>query len=88
MIRSLYEQFGFFPSLFITTFMVVFIIFWLAGIAGILTNPDRKNTVGIFTIALCVIVPPFPAIWLIFDMIRQYRKISAKRVKALKTDSA
>jgi integral membrane sensor domain MASE1 len=75
MIRSIYLDFGFFPTLLICVGLVLFFITWMAGIAGMIANPDRKKDVRFVTLALCVLVPPVPVIWLYGDIIREKVKI-------------
>ncbi|MCH8567731.1 MAG: hypothetical protein LAT67_05685 [Balneolales bacterium] len=81
MLRSLYEQIGFFPTLFLSISLFIAVIFWAAGIAGIIAGRDLKKPASNFTIALCIFVPVYPIIWLIFDMIRQYTRITNESLK-------
>lgn len=85
MIRALYLDFGFFITLFICSLIVISVIFWLAGIAGLLANPDRKKSTDILTVIVCVFVPIYPIIWLFGDMLREFltmRKHSKKTGQA------
>jgi O-antigen/teichoic acid export membrane protein len=85
MIRSLYLDFGFFTALAICLILFMLFIFWLAGIAGIIASPDNKEKeTRILPVLLCVLVPVYPIIWLISDMIKEYltirrHSLSAKR---------
>gem|GEM_PF-606405 len=72
MIRSLYLDFGFFTTLIICLGIVVFFIIWLAGIAGLLANPDTKKEVGWVKIICCILIPVYPFLWLIFDTFKEY----------------
>ncbi len=82
MIRSLYTEFGFFPTMTISLGMVILTILWIAGISGLIGNPERKDKASTFTLLLCLFVPPYPIIWLIYDVIRQQRRISGKKLTA------
>jgi len=85
MIRGIYLEFGFFLTLVVCVMIVISFIFWLAGIAGLLANPDRKKGADFATLMLCVFVPPYPIIWLLGDMMREYltlRRHSANNLKA------
>ena len=77
MLDLLYEQYGFWLSLLILWSTLVIIIFWFAGIAGIMLLPPNKtkSIKLIFGIAF----PPFTVVWMILDMFQQRR--------ALKSDS-
>lgn len=77
MIRGLYLEFGFFLAFVFCVMIVLSFIFWLAGIAGLLANPDRKKGADFVTLMLCVFIPLYPIIWVISDMIREY--ITLKR---------
>lgn len=84
MIRGLYIEFGFITALLLCVLIVVSFIFWMAGIAGLLANPDRKKGADLATLLLCIFVPPYPIIWLIGDMVREYvtlRKHSAQNMR-------
>ena len=73
MIRALYLDFGFFSTLAICLLLVVLFIFWMAGIAGIVANPDNKGKkAGNLSLILCVLIPIYPIIWLISDMVKEY----------------
>lgn len=73
MIRALYLDFGFFTTLAICLLLVILFIFWMAGIAGIVANPDNKGIqAGYISLLLCVFIPIYPIIWLISDMVKEY----------------
>lgn len=71
MLENLYQTFGIFGSLVVSLIIFLFIILWVAGIAG-LTDRYKRN-IKAWQIVLCVVLPPFPVAWLVYDMIRQYR---------------
>ncbi|AXJ01493.1 hypothetical protein CYPRO_2246 [Cyclonatronum proteinivorum] len=85
MLRSLYEQLGFFPTLIFSVLFFVCFTFWLAGIAGLLANKDRRKSTEWFTYMLIIFVPPYPIIWLITDVFRQYFRITRKSAQAQKS---
>lgn len=82
MLRTIYEQLGFFPTLFFSILFFISFIFWLAGIAGLLANKDRRRETEWITYFLIVFVPPYPIIWLIMDIFRQYFRITRKAAAA------
>ncbi len=71
MLENLYQTFGIFGSLIVSMIIFLFIIFWVAGIAGLTDRSHR--TIKTWQIVLCVVLPPYPVAWLVYDMIRQYR---------------
>jgi len=80
MLKVIYDQFGFFPTLFLSILFFVAFIFWMAGIAGLLANRDRKKPTEWLTYVLIILVPVYPVIWLIGDIFRQYWRITRKQV--------
>lgn len=82
MLQQIFEQLGFFPTLFFVLGSFFAFIFWMAGIAGIMQankgNPTRENVM----IAICVLIPPYPVIWLLFDIVRQSGRIKMKKRNA------
>jgi len=78
MLQSFYENFGFFGALALAIFLFIFIIFWVAGIAGITLPYDGGQKKGSNAqVILAVLFPPYPVIWLLVDMYRQ-RKLLKK----------
>lgn len=74
MLQSFYETLGFLGALFFSLFLFIFFIFWIAGIAGITLPYDGgRKKLNYWQIALAVIFPPYPVIWLISDMYMQHR---------------
>lgn len=69
MLESLYNTFGFFGSLGITFGLFILFILWVGGIAGIAwaTDEDQKN----IRIFFALLFPPYPLLWLFYDMYRQ-----------------
>lgn len=71
MIKSFYSTFGFIGALIVALLSFIYIIFWFAGLAGILKQPDTpKRTLRLI---IGILFPPYPFIWLIVDMVKQYR---------------
>jgi hypothetical protein len=74
MLETLYNYFGFTGSIFVTFMLFMFFVFWVAGIAGISSkNRPAHRQIVFFTLA--VLVPVYPVLWLIADMIRQKRQL-------------
>jgi ABC-type polysaccharide/polyol phosphate export permease len=71
MLENLYQTFGILGSLAVALVIFLLIIFWVAGIAGITSNNKQDGAIG--KLILCVLFPPYPIIWLITDMSRQYK---------------
>jgi len=74
MLESLYNNFGFLGSLVVSLFIFFFFIFWMAGVAGICDEHQGKRTT-IVHLFFAVLVPVYPVIWLIAQMISQKRKL-------------
>jgi len=71
MLKSFYSSFGFIGALVVALLAFIFIIFWFAGLAGILkqpVSPGRK-----IRLILGILIPPYSFLWLITDMVKQYR---------------
>lgn len=74
MLKSVYELIGFFGSLGLSLFLFIFFIFWIAGIAGITIPVDGgKPKFNKWLVLLAVLIPLFPVIWLITDIVKQHR---------------
>ncbi len=72
MLQSFYENFGFFGALALAFFLFIFLIFWVAGIAGITLPYDGGRKKGhTWQIVLAVLFPPYPVLWLFVDMYTQ-----------------
>lgn len=71
MLDWLYENLGYWPTMFFLLSVFVMIIFWLAGIAGIMLLPPSKGKT--IKLVLGVVIPPFTVAWMIYDMIEQRR---------------
>lgn len=76
MLQSFYENFGFFGALALAIFLFIFIIFWIAGIAGIALPYDGGKKKGSnIQIVLAVLLPPYPVIWLLIDIYNQRKQL-------------
>jgi len=51
-----------------------FFVFWMAGVAGICKNLEagKSTTLKLF---LAVIIPFYPVVWIIIDMVEQKREL-------------
>lgn len=74
MLETLYNYFGFVGSIFVTFLMFLSFVFWVAGIAGI-SSKQRPAHRQIVFFTLAVLVPIYPVLWLISDMIKQKRQL-------------
>ncbi|MCA1802587.1 MAG: hypothetical protein LC662_09020 [Rhodothermaceae bacterium] len=76
MIQSLYLEFGFIGSILILIFVFFCFVFWIAGISGLADQKHSKNPN--LKIVLSIFIPPFPIVWLVYDMYRQNRRLKGK----------
>lgn len=74
MLENIYNTFGFVGSLVVSLLVFFFFIFWMAGVAGICKEHDGKKA-SIIRLFLAVIIPLYPVIWIIIDMIVQKREL-------------
>ena len=74
MLETLYNYFGFAGSLVVAFLSFMFLVFWIAGVAGI-TLGKRKPSRQILFILMAVLIPPYPVLWLIADMVKQKREL-------------
>lgn len=74
MLETLYNYFGFAGSLIVAFFSFIFLIFWIAGVAGI-TLGKRNPVRQMIFVFIAVLIPPYPVAWLIADMINQKREL-------------
>jgi len=70
MIESFYNAFGFIGALAISFILFIFFIFWIAGLAGICLKKEDNNK-KTFRIVVAVLIPLYPFLWMIYDMIIQ-----------------
>ena len=75
MLKWSYFHFGFAGTIIFAFILFVFFIFYVAGLAGIVDQPNdpQKNT----KIILAIIVPPYPIIWLFYDMYKQGKALKS-----------
>jgi hypothetical protein len=74
MLETFYNNFGFIGSLVIALLIFLFFIFWMGGVAGICKGHD-SNKESVIRLVLAVLIPIYPVIWLIFDMISQKKQL-------------
>ncbi len=75
MLESFYNSFGFIGALLISFLLFIFIIFWIAGLAG-LTLTKKHRQAKSLQLIIAVLFPPYPLVWLVTDIIRQRREMS------------
>jgi hypothetical protein len=73
MLDWLYEHFNFWGSLFFLWSAFFMIIFWLAGMAGIMILPPKRTKT--IKLIIGVLFPPFTVGWMIYDMFQQKRAL-------------
>lgn len=76
MLETFYNNFGFVGSIFIAAAGFILFIFWIAGIAGLTVSTNEKNKTRNLIIA--ALFPPYPLFWLLYDMVRQKRRMQGK----------
>lgn len=74
MLQSFYNHFGFFGALAITMGFFILLIFWVAAIAGINELPESANKK--WKLLAAVLIPPYPILWIITDMVQQHRRMN------------
>lgn len=74
MLETFYNNFGFVGSLVIALLIFLFFIFWMGGVAGICKEHDSKKD-SVFRLVMAVLIPIYPVVWLIFDMISQKKQL-------------
>lgn len=74
MLETLYNYFGFVGALIVSLSVFFFLIFWIAGVAGICEHAE-KDTPHKFLLFLAIVIPLYPVIWIILDMIKQKREL-------------
>lgn len=77
MLQTFYHTFGFLGAIGVVIFGFTFIIFWFAGIAGIMDNDEATSW---WKLTLAIFVPPFSITWLITDMVQSYRYMNRDQV--------
>lgn len=73
MLQTFYNNFGFVGSLALAFGGFLFAIFWISGIAGICDTTENRYK-GI-KIAISIIFPPYPFVWIIHDMYQQSQRM-------------
>lgn len=77
MLDWLFSRFDFWGTLILLWSILVMIIFWLAGMAGIMILPPKKSKT--LKLILGFIFPPFTVFWMIYNMFQQ--RIALKRTE-------
>ncbi|MEX0593340.1 MAG: hypothetical protein WD115_01080 [Balneolaceae bacterium] len=75
MLETFYNTFGFVGAFLISFTLFIFAIFWLGGIAGISQKRGHATRRRI-QLVVSILFPPYPLIWMIWDMIQQKIHIS------------
>lgn len=73
MMQWFYTELGFAGSILFALFVFVCFVLWLAGIAGISGGDNARRHRNV-KLLLGVLVPPFPILWILWD-IRRHRRI-------------
>lgn len=73
MLDWLYARLDFWLSLLFLWSVLVMIIFWFAGIAGIMLLPAKPSKA--LKLFFGLLFPPFTVGWMIFDMFQQRRML-------------
>lgn len=74
MLENVYNTFGFVGSLVVALGIFFFFIFWMAGVAGI-CHEKENGTKQYSYLLFAIIIPLYPVIWIIWDMIVQKREL-------------
>jgi len=75
MLESYYNALGFTGAIILSLFAFLFIMFWFAGIAGLIEDCDDE--VEIWKVILFMLFPPYPICWLILDMHKQHKYMNS-----------
>lgn len=79
MLKTFYELIGFFGSLVLSLSLFLFFVFWIAGLAGITLPVDGgKAKYNKWQVLFAVLVPIYPIVWLVTDIIAQHRFMKNK----------
>jgi hypothetical protein len=74
MLKSVYDFVGFFGALGLSIFLFLFLIFWIAGLAGIALPVDGgKTKYNRWQVVAAVLIPVYPVMWMIHDIYVQQR---------------
>lgn len=74
MIKWLYNEFGFFGTGVVSSLFLLLFVLWIAGLAGIGTLPDAEKSKKV-KMLLAIFIPPYPMIWLVYDIFRQKKAL-------------
>ncbi len=74
MIESVYNNFGFVGSLFVSLALFFFFIFWMAGVAGLCEN-RKYGRFQSLVLLVAILIPVYPVGWIVWEMIDQKRQL-------------
>lgn len=77
MLETFYDTFGFAGAFIISFLAFICIIFWIAGLAGI-SMIEESDTSKTIRLTLAILIPIYPLLWMIKDMIVQKIDIQKK----------
>ncbi len=72
MLPVIYTELGFFGTIALALGVFALFVLWLAGIAGIAGLPANNATRNA-KMVISFLIPVFPILWLISDIVRQHR---------------
>ncbi len=79
MLKTFYENLGFFGALILALGLFVFFILWVAGLAGITLPVDGGKPRGSkLQILIAILIPFYPVFWIFYEMYRQRKFINQK----------
>lgn len=80
MLKTIYESFGFAGSLLLSLLIFLFLILWLAGLAGI-TQPKDGGKVRYkpWMVWLAVLFPLYPIAWIINQIWNHFSIMKIKK---------
>lgn len=73
MLETFYHTFGFFGAILIAFLCFAFFILWVAGIAGLVYDPESETQT--WQLVACVLFPPYPILWLFYDINNERKKM-------------
>ena len=74
MLETLHNFFGFAGSMIVSFLVFMFFVFWMAGVAGLCDRYKEEARQSLF-LALAILIPFYPVVWLIVDMFKQKKKL-------------
>jgi len=74
MLETFYNNFGFTGALILAFSLFICFIFWVAGLAG-LSKKQESNKTKTIRLTIAVLLPVYPFLWMIWDMIKQKKDL-------------